>query len=235
MSKNPKRKNLRPQGKCAFCGNPGITKAHIFPEWLQPFNPATGDAHEEITGRFETFESSALMAPYSIRIRQGSTGSRKVRKVCGKCNSGWMSSIEERCKPIVVNLLNGEDIALNLDSQKLLAAWLSLIAMTHELLKVLTPAIPHTDREYLRANQEPPPRWRIWLARYPGRRWHDHVLRWNGLWLSASGNENIDRPKCNTQVTTLVIGRFARTCLVRRFGRTLRDTMELPSTSSGPR
>jgi len=186
-----------------------MSKAHIWPEWLLPHNPASGDDHLYVSGDFSTFEPNerVKLGPRFTKKFQGPTGSKKVRRVCARCNSGWMSRIEDRSKNLILELMKADRLTLRHDQQHMLATWIALLTMTHELV-VEAPAIPESDRAYLMQNLEPPPHWRIYIFKYLGNQWHDHTINWQGLWISRDKDEVVTESKCNTQVSTFVVGQL---------------------------
>ena len=46
----PKRANLKPPNKCIFDGKGGLTKAHIFPDWLRDHITERTDRHIHAVG-----------------------------------------------------------------------------------------------------------------------------------------------------------------------------------------
>jgi hypothetical protein len=201
----------KPPGKCVFCDKPGgMSKQHVWPNWLKPHNPATGTHHVQQMGVFHTFTPRSAVSPPKLVIREGPAGSRKVRRVCQTCNHGWIRQfIEEPAKPTTLALMRGDMSILTRSQQKTMATWLTLVAMMIELTDLTSFAIPAAHRRYLMDRKEPPPGWHVWLAKYGGARWEDHVARQVELQLSASPeNEEIGAHKANTQVTTLVLGQL---------------------------
>jgi hypothetical protein len=125
--------------------------------------------------------------------------------VCGPCNSGWLGSLETPAKPHVLALMNGEDIIIDAPMQIALSAWFCAITMLIDADAEMGSAIPQSDRDYFRTHREPPPAWRVWLARYSGRNWQDHRARRIGMRVQSTPDVNADRLMCNTQITTVVL------------------------------
>jgi hypothetical protein len=183
-----------------------MTKAHIFPGWLgEVLLPDRTSHHLEQTGYFETFTAKVKSPPPRSRVRQGDGGSRKVRKVCKKCNSGWMGALETPVRPHVVALMNGEDYVLGPTGQTLISTWLAVIATLIDAIDPGQSAIPQSDRDYLRKHRSPPPEWNIWIARYSGNDWHRHRCKRMGIRVVEKSTPGSDDLSCNTQVTTLVV------------------------------
>jgi hypothetical protein len=97
---------------CAFCNQPGVTKEHVWPDWMrkQGVIPAGAGTH--------VVESSR-----STRVFQAPLGDTQVRQVCGKCNSGWMSRLEAEAAPLLMPMFEGSAIALDGTSQDTLSKW----------------------------------------------------------------------------------------------------------------
>lgn len=55
-------------------------------------------------------------------------------KVCGVCNNGWMSQLEERARPVLLRLVVSDANAVTVEEQATLARWLFKSAVLHELL-----------------------------------------------------------------------------------------------------
>ena len=208
MSKKPKRANLKPPGKCIFDGRTGLTKAHIFPVWLNEHIAERTDRHVLAVGITETFVPQTVTPSPWAKVRQGDSGTLKVRKVCGPCNSGWLGSLETPAKPHVLSLMNGEDVVIDQQMQKHLAAWLCAITMLVDADAQAGSAISQVDRDFFQANREPPQTWRIWIARYCGNKWQEHRIKRVGLRVQSTPEINADRLVCNTQNTTLVLRQF---------------------------
>jgi hypothetical protein len=208
MAKRPKRANLRPAGKCIFCGGGGLSKAHIFPAWLHLYNKERTDKHIQEVGTFETFTPRSRTPAPRRTIHQGDAGTKKVRKVCIKCNSGWLGDIETPAKPLVLWLMRQKHKTITPSMQRILARWFCAITMLLDAaVGAETSAVPQADRDHFRLHKDPPDHWRIWIARYVGENWQLHRVRHVGLKV-LKRSELSEPERCNTQVTTLVIRRL---------------------------
>lgn len=120
-----------------------------------------------------------------------------------------MSRIEQSNIAQMSELILGRPVVLTPLDQWLLAALLCLITIRLEFTDRQMQAVPVEERKYLMRNGHPPfDTWRIWLAYYQGDRPEDHWARHFGMQVVSSPNA-ISRPhKCNTQVTTMVIGKL---------------------------
>lgn len=207
MAKSPKRQNLKPPGKCIFCGKGDLSKQHVWPEWLKAVNPTTGDYHNIHVSRINYYEPLPSPPRHDAWKRQGEAGSRKIRAVCQKCNNEWISQVEKAAKPTVEILMRDEWVYVTREEQRRVAAWLAIVTVMTEFLDLRLQAIPPEDRTHIWNTSEPPPDWKIWVARYRGTQWDDHVCRRKAL-VIGEGSEPVNGPigPPNTQTTTVVLG-----------------------------
>jgi len=197
----------KPPGKCIFCGGGGLTKAHIFPEWLHLLNHEKTQHHLTEVGVFHTFTPQIRSPALRRTVHQGDSGTRKVRKVCKGCNSGWLGSLETPAKPSVLRLMSETRGLIDQPMQIALARWLCAIVMLVDASEAALSAVPQSDRDHFRQTTNPPRSWRIWIARYADGNWHAHRARHVGLNVLRRGDHlGMGEPDCcNTQVTTLVL------------------------------
>lgn len=146
---------------CIFCTNEADSKEDMFPRWMlarvktrQKLSRRIGDAEPVLTDDQEV----------------------RIPCVCTPCNTGWMSKLETKCKPIMVPLL--EDIwhPLNRDQQKALCEWAFKTAMVNDSIQE-KPFFTREDGHNFKVNNRAIPLGTaIWLGRY------------NGVSLSAIGS-----------------------------------------------
>ncbi len=206
MTDNPphKTKNQR-QGRCVFCNGTGLTHQHIWPKWLKKINQPHVNSHVQVKASI-TYTADTLTT--RTKRRQGHSGTRTARKVCMKCNNGWIERLEERIREPVTRLMNDEPVSLNAPAQRDMAAWITLVTMMVEFTDLATLATTPEDYAHLRETGNPPPHWKVWIARYSGHDPGSHVVRHLGLQLSDVPDVRVEPHKCDTQVTTFVIKHF---------------------------
>jgi hypothetical protein len=117
-----------------------------------------------------------------------------------------MRLIEEAAKLDMPALLLAEPRLLSVDSQRSLAAFLCLVAMRVEFTSRSMRAIPQADRDWLRTRSEAPTYWKVWIARYDGSVRMDE--RFTAMQIASSPQVPVGVEYCNSQITTLVIGRL---------------------------
>jgi hypothetical protein len=188
-----------------------LTHGHVWPDWLKNILPTTSTHHEAITGYFATFEPEAPGPPKTKEQRQGPARARKPRNTCKKCNSGWMSGIEDDAIAVATPLIKGDDFQLTSEGQQTLASFLCLITMRLQFLGPMRP-IPAEDRIFLKEHLEPPPIWAVWIAKYTGKEPDEHWSRFCALQVVSQDDstpaDKMGPHYCNTQTTTLVMGKL---------------------------
>lgn len=193
----------KPQKFCIYCGGPGLSKEHIFADWLRAYVPRELSEHRaEFTVMFPHKTEKTL------ERRTGDTHARRLRRVCLACNRGWMSSLQEAAKPYLVPMLEGRQVSLHRRAQKAVAGWIAMTAMTAEYLNEEMVSISQEQRDYLRETSQAPRHWRIWIGKY--RRGQGKKRFWhNAMALTrekVQGNALYARAPSNTQTTSICLG-----------------------------
>lgn len=196
--------NNRRVAKCVFCGGARLTKEHVFPKWLHRVlpRPSASTVHETTWG----FPALGEARRYKGRLNQtGDPLSKRLKIVCGECNNGWMSGLQERAHQLVTMLVQDRCEYFGDGDQESLAAWICMTSMVIEFADLATVAVPATARVAFANTRRPPPNWLIFVGRYEGVResssfWHVGV--------GVHDAEQIDQPRgCNIQITTFNLGR----------------------------
>ena len=213
-------KASKQSGRCIFCGGTGLSKQHVFPDWLKKVLPRDETINTQSTLRMTVpAEKTVVVGPPEVATRQGHLGTRKLRIVCERCNNGWMSRLENEARTCVTHMITGASFHLGADQQSALASWAMLLAIVAEFTDRITLSVPATDRKSLMTTLVPPARtWRIFVARCRAPEWRFRY-RHHGLSLvDITGLTNIPRgpvvpppysssaPTCNTQASTFGIG-----------------------------
>lgn len=173
---------LRSQGRCILCDGTGLSKEHIWSDWLKGVMPRSNE-HGDYWGSMHRDSCSPDVAwtrPPQSSARQGSVFQRKVRNVCKRCNNEWMSRVVDRAKPYATQMILGTTLQLNREAQTDLAAWIGITTVIQEFAKRCgVRRIPPEDRTVLMNTEAPPLSWSIWVARYSGEWWapmgHYHI------------------------------------------------------------
>jgi hypothetical protein len=206
------RLKIKPQGRCVFCGRPGVTKEHVWPTWTHSF--LYRDA-KPINVRASFTIDTKIPAPSldQRRDKEGDVHTLQVRVVCREhCNGGWMSRLETAAKPILLPLMTGQSILIGHQEQKILAAWIAKTAMMLEFADYKRVSTSPMQRRFLMDRLEPPEGWKIYIAQYQGQDWKAKAFRASTAFSIVMGKiQVIDRqlrPSMNTQSITFGIGQL---------------------------
>ena len=186
-----------------------MTKQHVLPDWLRECFPRTeNDTKTQNLLHYERVDDSLIATP-SIRKKQGHLGNMRIRNVCEKCNSGWISRLENDTKPIVKELLSGHVVGMDRNKQELLSRWILEVNVMIEYTDRKTIAITESDRKMIK-NGMIPEGWKIWIGYCESKNWefrfrHNaaNVVRKSDYKKGSGIHE-----KCNIQFTTIGIGRL---------------------------
>ena len=175
MTRRSKRKNLRPQRHCIFCGGARVDREHLWSQWMHDLladvkTREKGSAREigSIDENGKHHHSHHLEP---VKVGQGSTLTVKIKAQCQRCNSGWMSGLETEVKPFLGPMIEGRTVTLTKVQQVSLAAWATLKAMVaehhHERSKVALPP----EYEHLMCHRQPPTNWLVWVGSHNSVEW----------------------------------------------------------------
>jgi hypothetical protein len=190
------------------CGNTGMSKEHIWGQWLKNYVRQDLLKHGMFT---QVVNRPGTPNTEHLRIKSGDPLQSKVRVVCTKCNNEWLSEIQNRAKPHLIPLFTGTTRVLGVEAQEILATWITMATMTAEHL-VSDPrqrAISQADREFLWRNSKPPAEWRILIGRYER---HRLATQWTHCDMPVLETKDVPPagvpPQSNMQITTFMIGEF---------------------------
>jgi hypothetical protein len=154
-----------------FCGRMPVTEEHIFSRrWLEKISqPGAGEPwiHRHRRGGDDGFD----------KWWQHHEGDLVVRRVCERCNNGWMAELDSRAEWLTIPMARGEPVRLGTAKDVLLlGAWVTKLAMMFDFRQ--SPPVVHPDAHKAFYDARKPPRnaW-IWLAASPP----SHPLDASGL------------------------------------------------------
>lgn len=150
-----------PKGRsCVFCGGRPVTNEHVWPRWV-------GELVQKHTGVsfFKTAIGDRRWDAPKIDIQ--------VRRVCDPCNTGWMSEIETRTKPILAPMIVGDpDTALLSPADQVgIASWAVKLALMLDFAHESDPIIPSSEYEHFYRLRHPRGGTVVWLGAYLGSQW----------------------------------------------------------------
>jgi len=194
----------KPPGKCIFCEGTSLTKEHLFADWLRELFPRTSkDTHT-----YGTITSWEPKPVFSGHVVQGHSGSKRIRKVCRTCNSGWISGIDERAKQAVTPLIKGDSIVVADEAQLTIATWLAKISMVGDSIQPYKSVVLQSERKWIKDKREPPPLWEVWLGSYGGNMWRDLAIFQHSGRLNLSAVTGPGNFSGYVETTTIGIGKM---------------------------
>jgi hypothetical protein len=145
--------------------------------------------------------------------RPGDVRNWQVKCVCGSgCNNGWMRSLDERARSIMIPIITGKRTRINQDQQRILAAWATMKAMVAEYAESGYVTTHHSQRKRMMNKQLPPEKgWAVWIAHYLSKGSHLYWLA--NPFLLLPHDIAIRRPSrratyYNGHATTQIIGQL---------------------------
>ena len=198
--------------KCIFCGNPGVSRTHIWPDWLSKMFPA--DARDEF--REYRAPSSPTTEVKDLRSlkKQGNIFSQKPKLACVQCNNGWMNWFEDEISHLIRPALTGAAaVSLSRSQTQILAGWVCLITILIEFIQGHDRGILEKDRLYLRKHRCPTSNWSIFVAGITGPIWSRAYLHYPFRFYKADNAIELFTEarfigSCNTQITSLGMGKL---------------------------
>jgi hypothetical protein len=156
---------------CIFCGHRKVSKEHVWSQWIAKAMIEAGSGLPGFSWTVEREESPG--GPRTVVGKgDGNLITVKARCVCRGCNMGWMSDLEQECKPLLLAMIFGEGVHLSMSDRSTVAAWCAVKAMAYEyVLWTVDRTIPRDAHSWLYKNRDhplPPPQMSVWLAAYRG-------------------------------------------------------------------
>jgi hypothetical protein len=170
----------RPSGrpkKCIFCGGGGergnpMTGEHLWSEWMHPLLPKLEDPKKDEFYRIVRDKYSIDTIQQHTKRQQGHTYTKTIKVVCRSCNTGWMSAIEEKVKPDLIPILQGQPVTLDTDAQLSLATWVTLKILVIENEYISDRVIQPAALRLFRSHQTIPRGTKIWIAYHDAPEWY---------------------------------------------------------------
>jgi hypothetical protein len=213
------RKNVPPHlfdkaKKCIFCGEPGLSKTHIWPQWINKLlGPPNSRRYELIRPTHRA--GSPTEHQLETRQFQGSIFSQKPYLACVDCNTGWMKTFEDEmekfAKPIFTSLSN---VRIASREMQTMAGWAALIATLAEFMdRDRKPVISEAERTYIKNHLKPPATWTVVATTVDDKEWaskYQHRTTFISDYASVEDfKASIEtRPHPNTLISTFGMGKL---------------------------
>jgi hypothetical protein len=198
--------NAAPSGRCIFCDQPGLTKEHLWPDWLKHFLPRKATDHYHTTGSGTMVGDKVFAREPDLKRQTGDIRSRRLKVVCGPCNNGWMSRLQKAAKPKLVPLLRGNWSELSDGECKAISAWAVMFTTIIERLDLNTAAVTAAERMAFHRDQRLPPNWMIWAGHckdWPP--WDFYHRGWDVVAEPNTTSPSVAE-RCTSETTTFKVG-----------------------------
>lgn len=139
---------------CIFWESGGpLTREHAIAGWitdllnaLEPCGPTPEWALQYAAGRLVERDRQHRAADPTV----------VVRTVCEECNSGWLSDLERRVRPVMEPMIRGRGVTLSLEHQIDVATWVSKTVAALEFHEPATAVTRPQDRRLIREELRSP-------------------------------------------------------------------------------
>jgi hypothetical protein len=140
---------------CIFCDNQSGSKEHLWPNWMHRLIPFAPLNRQEGTGP----------------VLVGQDPEVTIDTVCGICNNGWMSQLEQKNVPRLKAMLLNTPVTLDRGAMKLLTEWAVKTAMVSDSIKPRNANenfFTREERIAIRESRMIPERTRVWIGSLTG-------------------------------------------------------------------
>lgn len=146
--------------KCLFCGEPGVTKTHVFAKSFTDLFEEEG--HEPLVRHDRTDPESGETRV----VKRAKKFAFKPMAACQDCNGGWMRELEEALRPVLKGFAENRPMVLSPREQQRLALWAVVVALLQ--LELEPTELQFADSvamgPLIYATREPPPGTQVWAG-----------------------------------------------------------------------
>lgn len=142
---------------CIFCDDRADSNEDVWPKWvLRLLRKSDTERVPMRTRRIHEEPREYMTADTAL----------KVGNVCGRCNSGWMSQLENGIMPIFSPMVMGTSVSLTASQQTQIAVWLTKTAMMYDSMDKGEVFYDGLDRQHFRKSVSPLSDTYAWLGYY---------------------------------------------------------------------
>ena len=138
--------------QCLFCqARPG-SREHLFPNWLNSTFPVDPTQPKPELARHAASAEGVHAAIWTAL----EMASAVTKLVCHDCNTGWMSRLESRAKPLLEPMMLGHPQTLNPSEQLTVATWACKTVVVFEATLSTEDNFSIEDRQVIMSEDRPP-------------------------------------------------------------------------------
>jgi hypothetical protein len=160
-------------------------------------------------------QKTVPVGPPRIRERPGANASKKIRAACARCNTTWMSVMENDTKPLLLPLLLAETMSLDSDAAQKLAEWVTLKIIIAEHNEPDNAVFSQSDWTAFMNDRTIPSFVGIWIAQIDQARWSSTLARQTAT-VCVPPNLPPNPHRKNVQSTAFGVGRLLVSAIVSK-------------------
>ena len=143
-----------------------MSKEHLIGDWVRAVVDLSGWPGFYYRSRNHRPGRAARQTRYDRK--QGHLGTRKLRRVCTRCNNEWLSDIQRAAIPILTPLIQGVWEDLSPSKAQIISTWAAMTVMNVDAAETMGGGVSPEERSYLHRESKPPDNWGIWIGRRTG-------------------------------------------------------------------
>lgn len=199
------RKRIKPPRGCIFCKNNANSKEHFWSEWMHRHFEKPSDA--KYNSPFITYSPIRGENISNSKDRPGHVSTLKIRRVCTRCNNGWMNLIEGKARPFLEPAMQGMPVILSPENAIAVAQWVAMKCMVLEHARDNNDVTPRVDIVALKETGAIPPFYRIYVASHTAEAKIGSIRYASRISFSAVGPEPpLDGTAKNVQTISFLMG-----------------------------
>ena len=140
--------------ECLACGPTSATASgeHVFATWLLKYLEAKQVTMQIMRRATDGSDDTAVRTSIAY-------DKFKLKRICENCNNGWMHRLEERAKPLIIDLMDGSTTlqSLDADQRQLLARWAGKTAIIESYAVGAESPVDTKILHWMRQNQDGSP------------------------------------------------------------------------------
>lgn len=194
---------------CLFCADSTATRTreHVWPLWMgkaMPFGVPYAEASASTDARTGEVYDTREFAHSAKQMNS------TVKVPCKRCNSGWMSDLEQAVAPGFTRMWGNEDHLLTEQGQTDLALWAVKTAFMIQAQRPATRAATSDQHQAIYNTRKPPFGTDVFLARWTGRPafrgGHSRALVGSGrLYMPPASGQNANRATTSMLLHNVVL------------------------------
>jgi len=200
----PPGKGLGPRRACIFCGAEGgkISKEHLWSKWMRDHVEASSG------GTSSRIRSTGGIKVASRNDWPSAGFDREISGPCKRCNESWMEALEDEARPLLIPMLQNQEVKLHPEEQRILARWATLkMLIAQEGHGNVKRVIPPNRYRLFYVDRKLPVGAQIWIGRYNGGGSWPTNYQYRELFITMHGQEEPSMP--NAYLVGFTIGYVA--------------------------